>query len=459
MSAERPGPGTPRAYRFPRAVEGETPNGLRIIVLPMPARPLASALLLLPGGTSSETRESSGLTSALARLLTEGGERHDADGLVEASELLGAKVSADAGWESLVVGATLPASRLAGILELIAEITLAPRLPEREIERVKALRLAAIEQTQASPRARASEALMTEIYDERAAYSRPAGGTRESVAAIDRAALLARHQQLLSEGRPTIVIAGELDPAAAIRAVQESPLAQLNSAAAAATVRADTPSSASSGTSDAPRLLLLDRPGSVQSELRIGRLGRSRLDPLFHAALVHAEVLGGLFGSRLNRVLREEKGYTYGAAAGFEFRRGRGPFTARTAVESSVTALALVEARRQLSSLVTDPASGDELRAARQYLRGTFPLRFGTASAVAGAVIGLAANGLTTDELDRFQSSIETVSPDEVGRVATELEAERERIVVVGDAALVADPLRAAGFAVEVRSELSEGVA
>jgi len=197
----------------------------------------------------------------------------------------------------------------------------------------------------------------------------------------------------------------------------------------------------------------------VQSELRIGRLGRSRLDPLFHAALVHAEVLGGLFGSRLNRVLREEKGYTYGAAAGFEFRRGRGPFTARTAVESSVTALALVEARRQLSSLVTDPASGDELRAARQYLRGTFPLRFGTASAVAGAVIGLAANGLTTDELDRFQSSIEAVSPDEVGRVATELEAERERIVVVGDAALVADPLRAAGFAVEVRSELSEGVA
>jgi predicted Zn-dependent peptidase len=97
----------------------------------MPARPLASAQLILPSGASVEPRDRSGITAALARLLTEGGERHDADALVEASELLGAKISADAGWESLVVGATLPAGRLAGILDLIAEITLAPRLPAR----------------------------------------------------------------------------------------------------------------------------------------------------------------------------------------------------------------------------------------------------------------------------------------------------------------------------------------
>ena len=305
MSAARPGPGSGRAYRFPRAIEGETSNGVRIIVLPMPARPLASVQLILPSGASAESREGSGITTALARLLTEGGERHDADALVEASELLGAKIGAEAGWESLVVGATLPAGRLAGILPLIAEIALAPRLPEREIERVKALRLAAIDQVQASPRARASEALVAAIYDEGAAYSRPAGGTRESVAAIDRTALLARHQQLLSAGRPTIVIAGELDPAAAIRTVQESALAALTCGSGKAHPPADTSSPISSERSGAPHLLLLDRPGSVQSELRIGRLGRSRLNPLFHAALVHSEILGGLFGSRLNRVLRE----------------------------------------------------------------------------------------------------------------------------------------------------------
>ena len=165
-------------------------------------------------------------------------------------------------------------------------------------------------------------------------------------------------------------------------------------------------------------------------------------------------MLGGLFGSRLNRVLREEKGYTYGAAAGFEFRRGRGPFTARTAVESSVTAPALVEARAQIASMTPQPPSDDELNAARQYLRGTFPLRFGSASPVAGAVAGLVAVGLEPSELDRFQSAIDAVRGDEVARVAAALDAETERIVVVGDAATVATPLRDAGFAVEVRGDV-----
>ena len=163
MIGERPGPGAAREYRFPRSFEHTAAGGLRVIVVPMPARPLASVQLLLPGGAAGEPADGSGLTAALARLLTEGGERHDADGLVEASEVLGAKIGAEAGWESVVIGASLPASRLAGILELIAEIALAPRLPEREIERVKALRLAAIEQAHASPRSRASEALIAEM--------------------------------------------------------------------------------------------------------------------------------------------------------------------------------------------------------------------------------------------------------------------------------------------------------
>ena len=211
MIGERPGPGAAREYRFPRSFEHTAAGGLRVIVVPMPARPLASVQLLLPGGAAGEPADGSGLTAALARLLTEGGERHDADGLVEASEVLGAKIGAEAGWESVVIGASLPASRLAGILELIAEIALAPRLPEREIERVKALRLAAIEQAHASPRSRASEALIAEIYAPSAAYSRPIGGTRESVSRISREALLERHRQLLAGGVPTLVIAGEVD--------------------------------------------------------------------------------------------------------------------------------------------------------------------------------------------------------------------------------------------------------
>ena len=340
------------------------------------------------------------------------------------------------------------------MLDLMAEVAYQPTLPEREVERLRSLRLAQIEQAAASPRARANEAIIAAIYDD-APYGRPIGGRRESVAAITRASLTARHEQLAQGADPLFVIAGAFDPGDVFALVEASALARGfvgargSRAPSTSSLLPDRPAAAATG--GGPRLLLVDRPGSVQSELRIGRLGRSRLDAGFHAALVHSEIVGGLFGSRLNRVLREEKGYTYGAAAGFDFRRGRGPFVARTAVETSVTAAALVEARRQLSSPLRDAPSDEELDGARRYLIGTFPLRFGAAPPVAAAASGLTAIGLELAELDRYRDAVAAVDRAAVVRIAEELEAETERIVVVGDAAAVRAPLEAEGFAVEVQ--------
>lgn len=449
MSTSRPGPGTPRAYRFPRAFEHRTANGIRIIAVPMPQRPLAAVQLLLPGGASSESAATSGSTAMLARLLTEGGALHNAEELVEATELLGASLAAEASWESMVIGASVPATRIAAVLELISEIALGPSVPEREVERGKALRLASIEQAQASPRARASEALIASIYRDDAAYGRPIAGTRESVAALSRERLMQRHHELLQAAQPIVVLAGEFDPEEIFARVAASSLAALPGGGAdMARPSADMP--AARVAPGGPALLILDRPGSVQSELRVGRLGRSRLDPQFHAALVHAEIVGGLFGSRLNRVLREEKGYTYGAAAGFDFRRGRGPFTMRTAVETSVTVPALLEARRQVESPLHEPVTQRELDDARNYLRGTFPLRFGAAAPVSATVAGLSVIGLNVEELDRYRDAVTAVDAAAVTQVALDLSREAERIVVVGDAAQIAEPLRAEGFVVRV---------
>ena len=255
---------------------------------------------------------------------------------------------------------------------------------------------------------------------------------------------------------PLLVVAGEFEPSEIMGLVEASALGRVvaglgsTSESTATPLTPDHPAPAPTG--NLPKVVLIDRPGSVQSELRIGRLGRSRLDVGFHAALVHSEIVGGLFGSRLNRVLREEKGYTYGAAAGFDFRRGRGPFLARTAVETSVTAPALVEARRQLSSPLNDAPSGEELDGARRYLIGTFPLRFGSAPPVAAAASGLTAIGLDLSELDRYRDAIAAVDRDAVVRIAEELEKESERIVIVGDAEAVRPSLEAEGFLVEVHA-------
>ncbi|NQW55796.1 MAG: insulinase family protein, partial [Chloroflexi bacterium] len=134
-NAARPGPGSPRTWRFPRAIERVTGAGMRVILLPMPSRPIASVQMLFGGGAAGERPEESGLSALLARLLTEGTEHHDADGLIEAGELLGASIGAESGWESLTVGAGAPVSRLAGVFDLMAEITLTPRIPEADVER------------------------------------------------------------------------------------------------------------------------------------------------------------------------------------------------------------------------------------------------------------------------------------------------------------------------------------
>jgi len=123
------------------------------------------------------------------------------------------------------------------------------------------------------------------------------------------------------------------------------------------------------------------RPGAVQTEIRVGHVGLVRKIPDFHAVSVMSAILGGLFGSRLNMRLREEKGYTYGAHAGFDLRVHPGPFGARAAVETNVTAAAVTDLIAEIRRMRETDVTEDELRAAKDYLIGVFPLRFETPGA------------------------------------------------------------------------------
>ena len=154
---------------------------------------------------------------------------------------------------------------------------------------------------------------------------------------------------------------------------------------------------------------VVHRPGSVQTEIRIGHRGLPRRIDDFHAVSVMGAILGGLFNSRLNMKLREEKGYTYGAGAGFDLRRGAGPFAARAAVNTEVTVPAIVDTLAELTRMRETDVEPSELTAARDFLIGVFPLRFETASAVVGSLAGLVVHGLPVDELVGYRGRIEAV--------------------------------------------------
>jgi predicted Zn-dependent peptidase len=206
------------------------------------------------------------------------------------------------------------------------------------------------------------------------------------------------------------------------------------------------------------RIRLVDKPGAPQTEIRVGHVGLPRRIPDFHAVSVLGAILGGLFNSRLNMKLREEKGYTYGAHAGWDLRRAAGPFSARAAVNTEVTAAALGDLAAELDRIRTQRVTDAELRAARDFLIGVFPLRFETPGPIVQALTGMVVHGLPDDELAMYRERINGVSAADVLAAArAHLDLERASAVLVGDAGAVASSLERVGFGpVEVIRESEE---
>ncbi|MEA2632467.1 MAG: zinc protease [Chloroflexota bacterium] len=439
---ERPKPGTPRPYQFPSVRSDRLANGLSILVVDMPGRPLVSASLVVTGGASEEPPEQSGALVLAARALTEGTEGHDAIALVEASERLGASLHADAGWDAVSVNVDVAAARLAPALELVAEILLTPTFPEPEVERLRDERLNDLLQAQADPRRRVEQAFVGTIYAQESPYHRPSGGTRETVETLGAGDLRRNYERTIAPDRATLVVGGDLGGQDVV-ALAERLFGSWASAGPSAPVAPvlDT------GSPGRRVVRVIHRPGSVQTEIRIGHRGLPRRIADFHAVSVMSAILGGLFNSRLNMKLREEKGYTYGAGAGFDMRRGAGPFAARAAVNTEVTVPAILDTLAELTRMRDEPVSDAELLAARDFLIGVFPLRFETAGAVVGALGSLAVFGLGADELIGYREKVEALDVAAISAASrAHLHVDEAAIVLVGDVDAFGSALEAANL-------------
>ena len=442
---QRPQPGRPRDYDFPAFERTTLENGLTILRCHVPGRPLLQAQLIVRGdaggGATSEDPALAGATMLTARAMSEGTTQRDAVAFVEAAERLGAEMGAGAGWDSLSVHVEVARTHLEAAMGLFAEMALQPAFPEREVERLREERLNDLQQVMADARRRAEKAFPAVIYADDAAYGRPLGGVEETVAPIDHDTLAERHAALMRPQAATLIVCGDIEDLAVDDLAAEAFGSWLTEAEAPATP------SAPDAAADGRRVVLVDRPGAPQSELRIGHVGAPRRIEDYHALQVTNALLGGLFNSRLNMLLREERGYTYGVHSGFDLRRAAGPFAVRCAVESDVTAAAVADIMAELGRIADDPVEDDELTAARDYLVGVFPLRFETSAQVAGALSGLVVHGLPDDELDRYRPGVAAVTADDVrAAAAAHIDPTRASIVIVGDVAKFEAPLREAGY-------------
>ena len=191
-------------------------------------------------------------------------------------------------------------------------------------------------------------------------------------------------------------------------------------------------------------IVLLDRPGSVQSEIRVGHVGVERTTPDYFAVTVMNSILGGTFSSRLNMNLRERLGYTYGASSTFAMRRQPGPFSMSTGVQTEVTAHAVSETLRALRAMQEAEVTAAELDDARNYLAGVFPLGLQTTDGVSGKLSTIATYGLPDDYYEHYRERLLAVTAADVLQAARErLWPDRAAVVISGDAEKIRAELEA----------------
>ncbi|HEX7613558.1 MAG TPA: pitrilysin family protein, partial [Candidatus Limnocylindrales bacterium] len=412
----RPSPGQPRSYDFPPFERTVLPSGLQVLAVDVPGRPLISANLVIRRGGGDEPAEFAGATVQAARAMTEGTERYPGVELLEASERLGATLHVEASWDAFFASVEVAAPRLPAALELLSELVQRPTFPDADVARLRDERLNDLLQVKADPRRRVDQVFVSTIYSGDSPYARPLGGDEETVPRLTPDVLRGVHRAVLDPRQAAFIVGGDLS-GLKVAQIVEAALGSLAGDSSAASRAGALPPRTDSAV-DRPIVRFYHRPGSVQTEIRIGHLGLSRRAPDFHSVQIMATILGGLFNSRLQMNLREEKGYTYGIGAGFDMRRGAGPFSVRTAVQTAATVPAISEILSELRRIRETEVTAAELAAARDYLVGVFPLRFETPGAVVAALGGLFIHSLPDDELARYRHEIEGVTIEDVQKAA-----------------------------------------
>ena len=433
----RPVAGAPRPYRFPDFTHHRLANGLGVWLVPLPDRELVSIHLLIDAGAAAEDEEQAGIAALTAQVLVTGTSRLDAAGFAETTERLGIEVSSESSWDSARAGFTALGRHLDQGMGLLAEMIRTPRLDAGEFERLKAERLNDILQARADPGRLADESFLREVFAEGVPYGRLSAGRPETVEPLGVEEARAFHATRYAPNVADLVVAGAIDPDATL-AIVERHLGDWGGTGPGH--RTIDPTQRGGR-----RVVVVDRPGSVQSELRVGHLGIDRADPRYFAATVMAALLGGVFGSRLNLRLREELGYTYGARCAFDPRRAVGPFTASAAVQTEVTADAIRELIGQLERIRETAPTEEELAEVRDFLVGVFPLRFETTGGIAGAIEPVAVYGLPADWWHTYRDHLEAVGTGDVHAVARELVRPDEALILLtGDAARLRGDLEGA---------------
>ncbi|MFB9924155.1 M16 family metallopeptidase [Amycolatopsis halotolerans] len=432
-----------RPYTFPE-VRDLSLDGRRVLAAHMPGQRMAWIGLLIGSGALCDPDGLDGLARATASMLDEGSERRSADEFGTAVKSLGGKWKAATDWESVQVSVEVPAVEARAAADLLAEAVYEPAFTDRDTERFLADLAAGKRKASARPGRRANLAFRSALYGDDHRLGRFVGGDASSVASITPESVRSWYATHLRRAGSLLVV-GDLNC--------------LDIEGLASTVLGDLPSTANEPfaaptpvTDRLSRLVVKDRPGAVQSNVRIGHAAPSRhraaelgLDVM--AINIGSTILGGTISSRLNQELREIKGYTYGVYAGFDFTRPSGFFAVTSEVRTDKTSAAVMDALRIIEEFVDDGATGEEFEVARAYLAGATPIGLQTAAEVGGHLVEIVRHDLPTDYVTQEHAGMLHVSLGEVNAaIRNALHPGRLMVAVEGDVSVIGAGLAKLGL-------------
>jgi zinc protease len=433
-----PRPLPAREVKFPPYQFRTLANGLQVVAVSHHEQPAVSLRLIIRAGAAQDPADKSGVASLVAALLDQGTTTKSAEQIASAVDSIGALMGTGAGSDMTSVTAIVMKDSLAFGLDMLSDVARNPKFAPEELERQRQQVLSSLKVGYEDPDYIAGMVFDRLVYGFHP-YGKPDTGTPASIASVTRGDLMAFHKAWFGANNAILAIVGDVSHEDAFAGAERA-FGTWGRAENTAAKPTDAPP-------PTRRVVVIDRPGAVQTEIRVGNIGLPRRHPDFLALDLAINILGGEGGNRLHRVLRSDRGLTYGASADVRAFKDSGNIVADTDTRSESTAEALRLMVDEIWRLQRQRVSVEELADAQAYLTGSFPLTIETPSAIALQILNAVFYGLDLNELQTYRERVNAITPDDIQRVAREyLRPDRLSIVLVGDASVFAKQLAGVGF-------------
>ena len=420
--AQMPKAGPAPRLELPRGESFKLANGLTVIHHYNPALPLVAAELVVKSGSDANPDTLPGLAAFTAQMLTEGTATRSAPQIADEIAQLGAFLDSGSSTDASSVSLLALRANFGAALDVLADVVRHPAFPVAEVERQRASRLGELMQQRDEPEVVAALAGAGALYGPRHPYGYGQLGTEPAIRAVTREDVQAFWRRHYVPGNAALVVSGDI-ARGELKALAEARFLGWKGDEAPL-VKPGTPAPTRA------RVVLVDQPGAGQTALRLTTLGAERKTALYPALEVMNAAFGGLFTSRINQNLREDKGYTYGVYSGFRYDRTPGPFVIAGSVRANVTGASVAELLREAQAMVDKPLGQDELLGARNAELLSLPNRFETNSDIGASLAETFVFDLPLDYYSALPARLAAVTAADVQAAARRYLDPRHLVVV-----------------------------